>query len=94
MKRKKSAIDREIENLEAQLEGTPDQTSENYDQLLKVYDKLLSLKYKKMDSKKKLDPNTILTVGASLVELTLIMTYEKFSPIVTKAFTRLIRPRI
>ena len=47
----------------------------------------------KPDEKKKLDPNTILVVGANLLGIVAILAYEHVHPVASKAFSLLLKPK-
>lgn len=94
-KDKKTELEKEIEYVtEALRKLSVD--DENYDKTLSQLDKLYNLrgKEKPVREVKRLDPNTVAVIIGGLVELTIIVTHENFHVITTKAFSRMLRPRI
>lgn len=92
-KKPEDALDREIKKLEEEMaSGRAHPSSETYANLLDRYERLCELRGKR--NPPKIEPDTILKVGATLLELLLIMNFERIHVIATKAWGFVSKPRI
>lgn len=93
-KKKKTYLEQEIEDIEILLRDTSPESKDEYDRLTSILGSLYALRDKEKNSKKSIDPNTLAVIVGGLLELGLIMNYERFNVITTKGFSRIIRPRV
>lgn len=87
-------VERGFEKLASAIPGT-----DEYDKIVESIKKVSSLnldpkKVKEAAKQFHVDPNTIIVVVGSVLELVLIMKFEQADIICTKAFSRLLRPRL
>lgn len=94
----KTLLEKQIDRLEERMEKIQDQTSDEYrecqEMLEKLYEIQIQLMEKKNDSKKRIDPNTLIIAAGSLLEIILIMNHERLYVIATKAMSRVVRARL
>lgn len=92
---RRTMLEKEIDRLVLILQDT-DPDSPEYDRLVEELRKLYDIqaKQKPVGEMKSIDPNTILVVLGGIAEIVLIMTYENLHVISTKAFGRILRPKI
>lgn len=79
----------EASKLEAAIDAVFDRMSglqQDSDEYAKLVDQLSKLyKLKEIDSKKRVSPDTVATVGANIVGILLILNYERLNVVATKA---------
>ena len=94
-KDKRSTLEKELEKQYKVLE-TLSADEDTYEQRLKVIERLEALKNnrKRAEDKRRVDPNTIISIVGELVGMGFIMNFERLHVLSTKAFGRLWRPRI
>lgn len=94
-KDKRTAVEKEMDRLMQYLNDT-DPDSPEYDGILEEVERLSEIQNKEKFGKerKPIDPNTILVVLGGVAEIVLIMSYENLHVISTKAFGRILRPKI
>lgn len=88
---KRTNLEKEIDAVLKHIE-TMDPASEDYTKIVKNLETLYAAKGEKPI--RRLSPDTIAIIIGGLLEIGLIMGYEKFSVISTKAWGRLIRGRV
>ena len=92
MAKKVDAIDLEIQSILDQMGMIEDKCSTQYQRLQKQLDGLVTMRVKldaNKPQRKKVDPNTLISIGAEFGLCGLIMNYERLHVIATKAFSRL-----
>lgn len=94
--KKVNKLDEEIEKLYKVLNDTPVDDG-TYDMVLAAIERLEKLRNERVrtkTSKRRVDPNTVISMLGELVGMGFIMNFERLHVLSTKAFTRLWRPRI
>ena len=94
-KDKRSNLERELDkHYEALKNLDPDEPA--YGERLKLIERLETLENnrKRSNEKKKVDPNTIISIVGELVGMGFIMNFERLHVLSTKAFGRLWRARL
>lgn len=94
-KDRRTALEKEMDRLSTLLRDT-DPDSPEYTLLIDELTQLseIQAKQKPVKEVKRIDPNTVLVVLGGLAEIVLIMSYENLHVLSTKAFGRILRPRI
>lgn len=97
-KDKRTALEQEIDDVLELIRNEPDVESAQYMYYLSTLEKLMSLqraqKQAKDGDRRKIDPNTVISIVGELLGMGFIMNYERIHVLSTKAFQRLWRPRI
>lgn len=95
-KKKTTALDREIDRIEDDMETDYNQMTDDYEKKMEILNRLIELRDKEQKSRKVEWPkaDTIAVIVGGLMEILLIMSYEWGHAITTKAFGRVIRARI
>ena len=85
---------KEKTELEKEIEDTSSEEYESGLRTLERLEKIQSDRLSREKPKRKVDPNTVLSITGELVSMVLIMGYERLHVISTKAFSRIWRPKI
>lgn len=94
-KDKRSMLEKEIDRLLKSM-GDMDQDDPEYKKKAEMLEKLISINQKctnARDGREKLSPNTVAVVVGGMLEMVIIMNYERAHVIATKAFGRILRGR-
>lgn len=95
--KEKTELEKEIECVEKSLRNLEDTSSQEYESGLKTLERLEKIQSDRLSRekpKRKVDPNTVLSIAGELVSMGLIMGYERLHVLSTKAFSRIWRPKI
>lgn len=89
-------IDERLAQLDVVIGQRNKLTNEKYEEVMSEYKALVDLKNARKiaegkDKKKGIDPNTIITSGASLIGIAMMLNYEKTDIISTKALSMVTR---
>lgn len=95
-KDKRTELEKEIDRLVFKMSLIEDQTSDEYKKYVDQLNALTGINVNSRSVKevKAIDPNTILVVLGGLAEIVLIMSYENIHVLSTKAFNRILKPKI
>ena len=89
-------IDERLAQLDVVIGQRNKLTNEKYEEVMSEYKALVDLKNARKiaegkDKKKSIDPNTIISSGASLIGIAMMLNYEKTDIISTKALSMVTR---
>ena len=94
-KDKRTMLEKEIDRLLKSMSDM-DQDDPEYKKKTETLEKLISINQKctnMKDGREKLSPNTLAVVVGGMLEMIIIMNYERAHVIATKAFGRILRGR-
>lgn len=89
----KTGLDRAIDDVFSDMEGS-DSDSPEYAKMVDQLVKLHALKVAEKQPKKNVDANTLVTVAGNLMGVGMILGYEKFNVVTSKALGMIIKPRV
>lgn len=96
-KKVKGPLDDEIETVIKFMNQIQNKSCDDYQQHVAMLERLTAMNEKlkgKDVNRERLSPNTIAVVVGGLLEMGVIMTYERGHVIATKAFNRILRGRV
>lgn len=92
-KDKRTALEKAIDEVLAVMEGE-DPSSDFYDKCARQLERLYKLKTVDKTDRKLLDPNQLLAAGVSIGSILIILKYEEFRVVTSKAFGLIHKPRL
>lgn len=86
-------LEKEMTNVLSHLEGI-NPASDEYATVLDKLEKLNALKEPQKEPKKRISPDALVSAGASLLGIVLILSYEQTHVVTTKALSFITKPKI
>jgi hypothetical protein len=90
---KPNALDDAIERLLSEMNST-DPISDEYGKLVERLDKLHKMKVAEKDNRKRVSADTIVTVGANLAGIVLILGFERAHIVTSKALGFVLKSKV
>lgn len=90
---KPSALEDAIDNLLSEMKST-DPISDEYGKLVERLDKLHKMKVAEKDNRKRVSADTIVTVGANLAGIVLILGFERAHIVTSKALGFVLKSKV
>lgn len=93
---KSEMMDAEIQKILEEMQEIEDPSSAEYKEYQERLNQAIAIKDKyeaNTRSKRKVNPDEILKCGVNILELVMIMNFERLHVIATKAFGRIVRPK-
>lgn len=90
-------IDSEIRKILGAMEQIYDKDSQEYQECLNRLDRMIAIKERydtNKRSRRRIDPNSLFTGAISVLELVMIMNFERLHVFATKAFGHFVKPRM
>jgi hypothetical protein len=88
-----SALEDAIDNLLSEMKST-DPISDEYGKLVERLDKLHKMKVAEKDNRKRVSADTIVTVGANLAGIVLILGFERAHIVTSKALGFVLKSKV
>ena len=90
---KPSALDEAIERVLASMQNV-ETDSEEYGTLIGRLDKLHAMKIAEKDNRHRVSADTMLTVGANILGILMILGHERVNVVTSKALSFIVKPKI